>query len=635
LAGDHRRLAAIVSADVVGYSLLMGRDDSATLAGLKSHRRELIDPKITEYNGRIVKTTGDGLLLEFPSVVDAVRCAVDVQRGMAERNADVPADRRIELRVGINVGDIIIDEEDIFGDGVNVAARLQTLAEPGGICVSRVVRDQVLDKLSFAFEDLGAQEVKNIARPVEVYRVDMATEALPTPTGGRGHWQRMFRGRWRWVGAGVVALGLAGIAMWALPQLWKTTATAPGPPRYSVAILPFAAATASPADEQFAETLTNDLTMAVGLRSVIPVVSHSVAVAYNGKAIDARAVGRELNVRYLVQGEVRRAGERIVVKAQLVDTGNATQLWSGNLDADPAQATQDAPGLVTLLTRRVRTAMYDEEFRRDSAPLPPGASAADLLRHALAVYQIKRNCRVAADCVRAALEARKTFDQALRLDPTLVDAMLGRADTLWDQLWMDLHADHDRLLHELGEVNSRAVAADPNNPHPWMNRGWTLTLQWRWPAAFEASTKANSLNPTSPWPFALRAMIMVHTGQPAEALLWIDKAFAVDPQLSGHAEFLRCRAYQALGRYDDAIAACEKSVVEDDWWLVHAYLVAAYAQKGEIAKAEAEKTILLKQQPGMTIAGLKGLRLSNEPAYLQQTETHLYAGLRKAGIPEK
>ena len=179
LARDHRRLAAIVSADVVGYSLLMGRDDSATLAGLKAHRQNLIDPKIAEHGGRIVKTTGDGLLLEFPSVVDAVRCAVDVQRGMAERNTGVPQEKRIDFRIGINVGDIIIDGDDIFGDGVNVAARLEALAEPGGICVSRVVRDQVLDKLSFAFEDIGAQKVKNIARPVEAYRVNVGSDALP------------------------------------------------------------------------------------------------------------------------------------------------------------------------------------------------------------------------------------------------------------------------------------------------------------------------------------------------------------------------------------------------------------------------------------------------------------------------
>src|SRR5437773_7598088 len=183
---DLRRLAAIVSADVAGYSRLMGRDDSATLAGLKAHRRELFDPKIAEYGGRIVKTTGDGLLLEFPSVVDAVRCAVDVQRGMAERNAGVHPEQRIDFRIGINVGDIIIDGDDILGDGVNVAARLQTLAEPGGICVSRVVRDHVMDKLSFAFDDLGPQAVKNIARPIEVYRVDMGSGASK-PTTGRKH----------------------------------------------------------------------------------------------------------------------------------------------------------------------------------------------------------------------------------------------------------------------------------------------------------------------------------------------------------------------------------------------------------------------------------------------------------------
>src|SRR5262245_3798311 len=188
MARDQRRLAAIVSADVAGYSRLMGRDESGTLAALKAHRRELIDPKIAEYGGRIVKTTGDGLLLEFPSVVEAVRCAVDVQRGMAERNAGVPSERRIEFRVGINVGDIILDGEDIYGDGVNVTAGLQALAEPGQICVSKVVRDQVLDKLSFAFEDLGPREVKNIARPVEVYRIlddPPAATALPQRVVGR------------------------------------------------------------------------------------------------------------------------------------------------------------------------------------------------------------------------------------------------------------------------------------------------------------------------------------------------------------------------------------------------------------------------------------------------------------------
>ncbi len=200
---DQRRLAAIVSADVAGYSRLMGLDEGGTLAGLKAHLRELVDPKIAEYGGRTVKSMGDGLLLEFPSVVDAVRCAVDVQRGMAERNATVPEATRIIFRIGINVGDIIIDGDDIFGDGVNVAARLQALAEPGAICVSRAVRDQVLDKLSFAFEDLGAQEVKNIARPVEVYRIrddlsdDAVAQSRQVPVGPRSV-RDGERTKWRW-----------------------------------------------------------------------------------------------------------------------------------------------------------------------------------------------------------------------------------------------------------------------------------------------------------------------------------------------------------------------------------------------------------------------------------------------------
>jgi tetratricopeptide (TPR) repeat protein len=261
----------------------------------------------------------------------------------------------------------------------------------------------------------------------------------------------------------------------------------------------------------------------------------------------------------------------------------------------------------------------------------------DLALRAQAVYQ-KDPSTVAANSVMAALEARKMFDQALRLDPNLVPAMNGRAETLHDQLEEDLRADHDRLVQELDEVSNRAVSADPNDSVAWLYRATALSWQWRWQAALEANTKASSFDPSRTPPFTQRARIMVYTGQPAEALAWIDKVVALDPQnnqLLGYALLQRCRAYQALGRYDDAIAACEKSVAENNWWFGHVYLLAAYAQKGETAKAAAEKIILLKQQPGMTIADLKALRLSNDPTYLQQTETHLYAGLRKAGIPEQ
>jgi adenylate cyclase len=290
----------------------MGRDDSTTLAGLKAHRQELIDPKIAEYSGRIVKTTGDGLLLEFPSVVDAVRCAVDVQRAMAERNADVPPDRRIEFRIGINVGDIIIDEEDIFGDGVNVAARLQTLAEPGGVCISRVVRGQVLDKLSFAFEDLGAQEVKNIVRPIEVYRIHLDTAAALASGWFRGLLRRATRASGqRWLAIGAVLVGLAAVTMWALPQ-FRSAVSPSAPSPLSVANLPFGASAGGSADQQFADALTQDVALGFGRFRGARVVVAGTTEKYR-KAEDARDIGRELNVRHMVKGEVRHVGEQVIV----------------------------------------------------------------------------------------------------------------------------------------------------------------------------------------------------------------------------------------------------------------------------------------------------------------------------------
>jgi adenylate cyclase len=377
--------------------------------------------------------------------------------------------------------------------------------------------------------------------------------------------------------------------------------------------------------------------MALGRTRVARVVSHSLAVTYKGKAIDARAVGRELNVRYLVEGEVRHAGGLIIVNAKVIDAGNATQLWSDRLEVDPAQATQDAAGLAALLRGRVVYAVSRAEASRASAPLPPGASAMDLAMHAWAVWE-KDPSTVAADSVTGMLTARKMFDQALGLDPNLMLAMYGRAETLFEQLQMELDADHDRLVQELDEVSNRAVSADPSDSIAWFYRAAALASQWRWQAALEANSKASSLDPSRIQPFTQRAWIMLYTGQPTEAVAWVDKALALQTQsnpLLVDALLQLCRANQALGRYDEAIDACEKTVAIGDWWLGHLYLVAAYAQKGETERAAAEKLILLKEQPGVTIANLRAQRLSNDKTYLQQTETHLYAGLRKAGIPEK
>src|ERR1700730_7659396 len=286
----ERRLTAILAADAAGYSRLMGTDEEGTLAALKMLRREVTDPKIKEHRGRIVHTTGDGLLSEFASVVDAVRCAVDVQREMAARNADVPAERRIDFRIGVNLGDIIIDDNDIFGDGVNIAARLQALAEPGGICVSRMVRDQVRDKLAISFEDMGEQQVKNIARPVRAYRA-LLGESADRPS-------------------------------------IQSEATAPRtlPDRPSIAVLPFSNVSGDPEQEYFVDGITEDIITALSKWRWFLVIARNSTFAYKGKPVDLKEVGRDLGVRYVLEGSMRRAGQRVRISSQLIELATGTAL---------------------------------------------------------------------------------------------------------------------------------------------------------------------------------------------------------------------------------------------------------------------------------------------------------------------
>jgi adenylate cyclase len=294
-----RRLTAILAADVAGYSRLMGADEEGTHERLKAHLAHLIDPKIKEHRGRTVKNTGDGLLAEFASVVDAVRCAVEIQRGMIDREPEAPEERRIRFRIGVNLGDVIVEEHDIFGDGVNVAARLEALAEPGGICVSRVVRDQVRDKLDFAFEDMGEQQVKNIARPVRVYRVhDRAVpiaEPLPAP-----------------------------------PQ------PLPLPDKPSVAVVPFANMSSDPEQEFFSDGIAEDIITALSRYPSLFVVARNSSFTYKRRAVDVKQVGRELGVRYILEGGLRKAGNRIRVTAQLVEAETGRHVWAEHYDRDLA-----------------------------------------------------------------------------------------------------------------------------------------------------------------------------------------------------------------------------------------------------------------------------------------------------------
>jgi adenylate cyclase len=344
-----RRLAAILAADVAGYSRLMGADEEGTHERLKAHLGELVNPKINEHRGRVVKNTGDGFLAEFSSVVEAVKCAVEVQQGMAKRNVAAPPERWINFRVGINLGDVIVEEHDIFGDGVNVAARLEALADPGGICISRVVRDQIRDKLPHAVEDRGEQSVKNIGRPVRVYM--LRPEAAADPAAAR---VPIFSQRRRpsvvvaIVTATAAALVIAVVAWWGWlairssstpPAEFAATATTSithpfAAPRLSIVVLPFVNLSNDPKQQYFADGITEDLTTDLSRIAGMFVISRNTAFTYRNKAVGTKQIGRELGVRYVLEGSVRRSGDQIRVNAQLIDAETDAHLWAEQFDRE-------------------------------------------------------------------------------------------------------------------------------------------------------------------------------------------------------------------------------------------------------------------------------------------------------------
>jgi adenylate cyclase len=373
-----RRLTAILALDVAGYSRLMGADEEGTHERVKGHLGQLVDPKIEEYRGRTVKNTGDGLLAEFASVVDAVRCAVEVQRGMIDREPEVPDERRIEFRIGINLGDVIVEDKDIFGDGVNIAARLEALAEPGGICISGTVYDQIRDKLSYPFDDRGEQSVKNIARPVRVYAVrPEGTAELPASSGPPST---------------------------AIPQ----PAVAP---RLSIVVLPFSNLSDDREQQYFADGITEDLTTDLSRLAHMLVISRNTAFTYRDKRVDTRQIGRELCVRYVLEGSVRRAENRVRVNAQLIDAETDTHLWAERFDGDAG----DLFALQDEITSRIAVALNLELVASEAARRTEHPDALDYILEGRAAVTNPRSRSKFA-------EAISFFERALALDPQSVAA---------------------------------------------------------------------------------------------------------------------------------------------------------------------------------------------------------------------
>ena len=499
----ERRLAAVLAVDVAGYSRLMGEDEEGTLAALRAVRRELGDPKIAEHRGRIVKTTGDGLLAEFASVVDAVRCAVEVQRAMIARNAAAPAGRRIEFRMGINVGDIIIEDGDIFGDGVNIAARLETLAEPGGICLSAAAHEQVRDRLGLAFDDRGEQQVKNITRPVRVFAVRVGPRASGPHAGGT-------------------------------PAVQPTPLPLPDKP--SLAVLPFQNLTGDAEQEYFVDGMVEEITTAIARLPWLFVIARNSAFTYKGKPVDVKQVAQELGVRYVLEGSVRKAGNRVRITGQLIDTTTGAHIWADRFDGalDDIFDLQDQ--VASSVAGAIKPKLRQSEIERASRKPAANLTAYNLYLRALAQsYRVTEE-----DLAEAVVLAR----QALAIDPSYAPAaaMVGWCRMMqrvqgWGALSHEDIAEACRLTRQAleaerddaetisqaaytlfylageaamaGAALDRALALNPNAAHAWLSRGNIHALRNQPEAAIEAIERARRLSPFDPYTFRYAVIIAI------------------------------------------------------------------------------------------------------------------------------
>ena len=610
----ERRLAAILVADVVGYSRLMGANEEATHARLKSLRRELIDPKITQHRGRIVKTTGDGMLIEFPSVVGAVRCAVEVQRGMTARNAEVPSDQRMEFRIGINLGDVIAEDGDIYGDGVNVAARLEALAEPGGICISGTVRNHIGDRLALTLIDLGERSVKNIARPVRVYRIDVGTKTAASPAARSLRVQaRMTRRSWQGAALAFAVLALIGAGAF----LWRKPGESQRAERPSIAVLPFANQSGDAADNYFSEGITGDIINALGRFPTLTVKAAGLAQLKDKVA--PADVGRSLGVRYLVEGSVRRAADRVRVSTRLSDAQQGTVLWSEQFEKQ-LKDIFDVQDAITLHVAGTLAANLTRlEQRRALAKRPENLDAYDLvLRGRAALLRWSRSEN---------REARQLFEQALRLDPNYAAAYawLGLAYHYMATLgWTEFP---DEMLARAEEVARKALSLDPESAAAYQVLSSLHTIRLQYELALVETDRALALNPSDSESHAARGNALLWMGRIDEASAQLETAFDLNPNLSAADAFALGLAYYLSRRLDDAIRFLEPEVLRNPDYIYNLVLLAAaYGQLGRAADAQRMAEEVRRQLPGFDARAF-GSRLQNRAHHDYVTE-----GLTKAGL---
>ena len=580
----QRRLTAILAADIAGYSRLMGVDEEGTLARLKAHRRALLDPKIAEHQGRIVKTTGDGLLAEFASVVDALRCAIEIQRSMLGCNADVPQEKRIEFRVGINVGDIIIDGGDIYGDGVNVAARLEGLAEPGGICVSGRVQEDTRGKLDIAFEDAGELQLKNIAWPVRVYQVRPDSETATARP--------------------VLAL----------------------PDKPSIAVMPFQNMSGDAEQEYFADGMVEEIITVLSRFHGLFVIARNSSFAYKGRAVGVKQVGRELGVRYVLEGSVRKAGNRVRITGQLIDTSTGAHLWADRFDGGLEDVfdlqDQVTASVVSAITPKLERAEIERSKRKPTESL----DAYDyFLRGMAAFHQWTRG---------ANNEALPLFYRAIELDPNFASAY-GMATRCYSQRrvsgWV---TDRAQEIAETARLARRAAELGRDDAVALCTAGMALAYivgDLDYGAAL--IDRALLLNPNLAWAWHFSGWVKVWLGEPEVAIEHLARAMRLsphDPQIFSM-QAATASAHFFAGRYAEALSWAEMAIRElPDYIPSTSVAAASGALAGNHAAAGNAMARLRQLMPELRIANLK----DQFPIRRSDHFDRWAEAMRKAGLPE-
>ncbi len=562
-----RRLVAVLAADIAGYSRLMGRDEERTLAQLKVFRKTLVDPSIASHHGRIVKTTGDGMLVEFSSAVDAARCAVEVQRAMAERNVGVPADLRIEFRIGIHVGDIIFDDDDIFGDGVNIAARLEGIAEPGGVCISDDAHRQVRGKVDIAFDDIGEQTLKNITEPMRAWHMKLAVGSAPSGSSGSA------------------------------PARPRELAL---PDKPSIVVLPFDNMSAEPGQDFLADGIVEAITAALSCIRSFFVIARSSAFTYKGRATDARAIGKELGVAYLLEGSVQKVGNRLRITAQLIETEGGTHVWSSRYDGTVDEFFDLQDRITQQIAGALQPSIRLAEIERSRRRRPQDLGSYDYTMRAMPhVWALEKE---------ESAKALELLERALAIDP---EYPLALALTGWCHAqrsvynWADDIADSQARARSLAE---QAAALSGDDPLILAVLGAVHTFVRNFGTARVLLERALVLDPNCAWAWSRLAWIENYADQPRKAIENFERAIRLSPidpmNFNNYAGI--GSAHQVAQEYEQAVTFYRRALLERphaSW--IYRSLASALAGAGKTEEARQAFAEMMRHYPGLTVAKFK------------------------------